>query len=290
MKSLLFVGCIALFLVSCQKEEVNTGSGNTAAQTMLNVSYGTNAAQKMDVYLPANRSTATTKVMVLIHGGGWNSGDKQDPLFIPFVDSIRNRLPGYAVFNINYRLSAKPLNLFPTQEMDVKQAVENIFSKRTEYGISDKFVMAGASAGAHLAMLYAYKYSSPVKAKAVVSYFGPSDLTQMYNNPVGGNILISLVLADAIGKTPTEDPTLYFNSSPINFISSSTAMPTILLHGGTDPLVSPQQSVAVQTKLTAAGIPNQYVFYPSGGHGDWDAPTYTDGFIKIQTFLAAQVQ
>jgi acetyl esterase/lipase len=280
MKSLLFVGCIALFLVSCQKEEVNTGSGNTAAQTMLNVSYGPNAAQKMDVYLPANRSTATTKVMVLIHGGGWNSGDKQDPLFIPFVDSIRNRLPGYAVFNINYRLSAKPLNLFPTQEMDVKQAVEYIFSKRTEYGISDKFVMAGASAGAHLAMLYAYKYSSPVKAKAVVSYFGPSDLTQMYNNPVGGNVLISLVLADAIGKTPTEDPALYFNSSPINFISSNTAMPTILLHGGTDPLVSPQQSVAVQTKL----------FYPSGGHGDWDAPTYTDGFIKIQTFLAAQVQ
>jgi acetyl esterase/lipase len=289
MKSVLLVGCFALFFASCRKEEANNGNNPASAQTILNVSYGTDAAQKMDVYLPANRSTSTTKVMVLIHGGGWNSGDKQDPLFIPFVDSIRNRLPGYAVFNINYRLSAKPLNLFPTQEMDVKQAVEFIFSKKTEYGISDKFVMAGASAGAHLAMLYAYKYNSPVKAKAVVSYFGPGDLAQMYNNPVGGNILISLVLADAIGKTPTEDPLLYFNSSPVNFISSSTAMPTILLHGGLDPLVSPQQSVAVQTKLTSAGIANQYAFYPSGGHGDWDGPTYTDGFSKIKAFLAAQV-
>ena len=206
------------------------------------------------------------------------------------MDTLKKRLPDYAIFNINYRLSANPSNLFPTQEQDVKAAVQFIYGKATEYKISDKYVLMGASAGAHLAMLQGYKYNAPIKAKAVVSFFGPSDLTDMYNNPVGGNPLYSIVLANAVGVTPAQDPALYTNSSPVNFISSSSAMPTILLHGGADPLVSPSQSVAVQTKLNTAGITNQYVYYPAGGHGDWDAVTYADAFDKIQLFLEANVQ
>lgn len=276
--------CIILF-AACSKDDT-TSTDN--ATTMLNVSYGADAAQKMDVYLPANRSTATTKVIILIHGGAWTSGDKTD--FASFVDTLKKRLPQYAIFNINYRLSSPPNNLFPTQEMDVKAATEYIYSKAGEYLISNKYVLMGASAGAHLAMLQAYKYNSPVKAKAVVSFFGPSDLTDMYNNPVGGNPLFSLALANTIGATPLQDPAIYNNSSPVNFINSSSAMPTILLHGGVDPLVNASQSVAVQNNLITAGINNQYVFYPSGGHGDWDAATYTDAFNKIQLFLEANVQ
>lgn len=283
--------CLFLFItigfISCSKENSNdNGATTVTAKTMLNVAYGSNAAQMMDVYLPANRNTSITKVMVLIHGGGWTTGDKNDPLFLPTVDTLKRRLPGYAIFNINYRLSATPNFLFPAQEMDVKAAVEFIFAKRNEYGISDQFVLAGASAGAHLAMLQAYKYISPVKAKAVVSLFGIGDLAQMYNNPVGGNVLISALLAQAVGKTPSQDPLIYSNSSPINFITSTAAMPTILLHGGIDPLVSPQQSVAVQNKLNAAGIINQYILYPNAGHGDWDNATYSDAYSKIQTFLS----
>ena len=224
----------------------------------------------------------------MIHGGGWTSGDKAD--FTAFVDTLKRRLPEYAIFNVNYRLSANPANLFPTQELDIKAVVEFIHSKAAEYNISNKYVLMGASAGAHLAMLQAYKYNTPMKAKAVVSFFGPSDLTDMYNNPVGSNPLFSLVLAGAVGVTPAQDPALYINSSPVSFINSSSAMPTILLHGGMDPLVSPSQSVAVQTKLNAAGMINQYVLYPAGGHGDWDAATYTDAFNKIQLFLETNVE
>ncbi len=277
-------------IISCSKEGNNGDADNpNLAKVSLNVAYGTNAAQVMDIYLPAGRSAATTKVMLLIHGGGWTGGDKNDPLFLPFVDSIKRRLPEYAVFNINYRLSANPFNLFPTQEMDIKAATEFVLSKRTEYSISDKFVVVGASAGAHLAMLQAYKYNSVVKPKAIVSFFGPSDLLDMYNNPVGGNTAISFVIGTTVGKTPAQDPLIYSSSSPVNFISSATAMPTILLHGGLDPLVNPLQSIAVKDKLVQAGIANQYVFYPAAGHGDWDGPTYTDAFNKIVAFLALHV-
>lgn len=288
--TILIATVFSFLLISCQKETPADGGNTTVtAKTILNAAYSSSAAQVMDIYLPANRSTLTTKVIVLIHGGGWTEGDKSDPLFAPFVDSLKKRLPDYAVFNINYRLSATPLFLFPTQELDVKAATEFIYAKRNEYGISDKFVMVGASAGAHLAMLQAYKNSSPVKAKAVISFFGPSDLLDMYNNPVNNNPFIPLGLAQAVGKTPAQDPVIYTNSSPVNFISSSSAMPTILLHGGLDPLVKPQQSLTVATKLTAAGIASQNVLYATAGHGDWNAATYTDAFNKIQAFLALHV-
>ena len=228
MKTLftLLVISSSLFFSGCSKENNDPIiDDNSVAKTILNVPYGTSAMQVMDVYLPANRSVGTTKVILLIHGGGWTGGDKNDPLFFPFVDSIKRRLPEYAVFNINYRLSAPPSNLFPAQELDIKAATEFIYAKRSEYGISDKFVFIGASAGAHLALLQAYKNNSPIKAKAVVSFFGPTDLLDMYNNPAGGNTLISLTLAQTIGKTPLQDPLIYTNSSPVNFITAASAMP-----------------------------------------------------------------
>lgn len=287
---ILMIIVFSSLFISCQKDNLDASSNTTAStKTILNKGYGSNASQVMDIYLPANRSTTSTKVMVLIHGGGWTTGDKNDPLFLPIVDTLKRRLPGYAIFNINYRLSASPDFLFPSQEMDVKAAVEFIYANRNEYGISDNFVMAGASAGAHLAMLQAYKYNSPVKAKAVISLFGIGDLLQMYNNPVGGNVLISALLAQAVGSTPLQDSLIYSSSSPINFISNSTAMPTILLHGGLDPLVAPQQSVALQNKLNTAGIINRYILYPTAGHGDWDNATYSNAYSNIQAFLSLHV-
>ena len=81
--ALLFV---SLFFNSCTKEK-NTGNSGSA-QTLFNVAYGSSSAQAMDIYLPANRNTGSTKVIVLIHGGGWISGDKNDPLFLPTVDKF----------------------------------------------------------------------------------------------------------------------------------------------------------------------------------------------------------
>ncbi|MEP7142852.1 MAG: alpha/beta hydrolase [Ferruginibacter sp.] len=274
-------------LFSCKKEVLTDTTGNTIiAKTLLNVSYGTNPLQAMDVYLPAGRNISTTKVMIMIHGGGWSSGDKSD--FASFVDTMQRRLPDYAIFNINYRLSASPYNLFPTQEMDVKASIEFIFNKSVDYQISDKYVLIGASAGGHLAMLQGYKYNVPVKPRAIISFYGPSDLTDMYNNPVGGNILISILIAQAIGKIPAQDPQLYTSSSPVSFITNLSP-PTILLHGGMDELVSANQSINVSNKLTAAGVNNQYVFYPSAGHGVWTNTLLFDAFNKIVSFLAANV-
>ena len=277
---------LSLGLASCGKENSN-GNGQTtiAAKTMLNVAYGGSAAQVMDLYLPANRTAAGTKVIFMIHGGAWSAGDKAD--FSAFVDTLKRRMPSYAIVNINYRLASGSNNIFPTQENDVKTAVDFIYSKRIEYNISDKFVMMGASAGGHLALLHSYKHLSPVKIKAVVDFFGPSDMVKMYNQPA--LIVPPAFISSLMGGTPSQQPLLYQQSSPVNFIDAQSGVPTIIFQGGLDLLVSPPQSEAVRNKLNQAGIINQYVFYPLGGHGDWDAATFADAFNKIQAFLTIHV-
>ena len=279
MRHSLFLLLIITIISSCKKDE---DAGQDMSVTMLNVSYGTNTQQKMDVYLPANRSSLDTKVMILIHGGGWNSGDKSD--FNAYVDSLKKREPSYAIFNINYRLANTP-DLFPAQELDVKAAIDFIYSKRQEYMVSDKFVLVGASAGGHLALLQGYKYSTPVKPKAIIDFFGPTELINMYNNPP--NPLVPLLLFSVTGHTPTTNNSLYTQSSPVNFISSQSPA-TMILHGGIDIVVSPSQSVLLDTKLFISGVIHQYVFYPTEGHG-WVGANLSDSFNKIQAFLAANV-
>ena len=286
LQYLLLITVTAVIISSCKKSSTDSGGTNPAtAQTISNLSYGADAAQKMDVFLPANRSTASTKSMIIIHGGAWSSGDKAD--LNAFIDTLKRRMPDYAIFNINYRLATGTANFFPTQENDVKAAIEFIYSKRSEYFISDKFVLNGQSAGGHLALLHAYKYTSPVKIKAVIDFFGPTDMVDLYNNP---GLVPAATIALIVGATPTSNATLYQQSSPVNFVTAQCS-PTIILQGGVDLLVNATtQSLALKNKLVTAGVVNQYVFYPTGGHGDWNAATFTDAFNNIQAFLAANVQ
>ncbi len=278
---------VSVFLFSCKKDDPQSQPFVLEAKTMLNVSYGNDPLQKMDVYLPTDRSTNNTKVIFLIHGGAWSSGDKTASN--PFVDTLKRRLPSYAIININYRLSNGVNNLFPIQEQDVSAAVNFIYNKRTEYIISDKFVLAGESAGGHLSLLHAYKNSTPVKIKAVVSFFGPTDLTSMYNNYIStSNTTLANGLAQVIGATPASNPSIYSASSPSNYLSG--AVPTIFFHGSNDPLVSPSQSNNIYQSLLSANISSSYTLYPGLGHGDdWTAATFDDAFNKITVFLNANV-
>jgi acetyl esterase/lipase len=248
-------------------------------QTIPNIPYGKHPQQKIDLYLPDKRDTSTTKLMVLIHGGAWANGDKAD--FAPYIAQLKKRLPDYAFANVNYRLYNEPDNAFPTQEKDVETAIEFLLKKSSEYGYSKKIVLLGASAGAHLALLHGYKH----QAEAIVSFFGPSDLEHLYNNP--GYPIIPSLLAKIAGGTPAENKAGYKASSPVNFVSRQSP-PTILLHGTADMLVPVAQSKLLAQKLDQAGVSNQLVTYPGAGHG-WKGDLLTDSFTKIISFLQSNV-
>ncbi len=276
-----FTICFVLVIsLSCSKKESNCCDPQPVI--MRNVSYGPDALQKMDVHLPTPRTVATTKVIVLIHGGAWNNGDKSD--FEAYVDTLKRREPSYAIFNINYRLVTSPTNIFPTQEQDVKAAIDFILVKSGEYQVSQKLVLIGASAGGHLALLYAYKNNSPVKA--IVDFFGPTELVSLHNNPP--NPLVPVLLQAALGGTPTSVPLLYQQSSPVNFVTAQSP-PTLVLQGGVDPVVPPTQSALLVAQLQAKGVAHQYVIYPTEGHS-WIGANLTDSFNKIAAFLTIYVQ
>lgn len=163
------------------------------------------------------------------------------------------------------------------------KAIGFVYNKRSEYHVSDKFVYLGASAGAHLALLAGFKYTSPVKPKAVVSFFAPTNLTDLYN----ANATTALILTQVTGTTPSVNPTIYQQSSPSSFVSASSP-PAMLLQGGADPLVPFSQAESFNALLTTAGVPYKYVFYPAEGHG-WEGATMDDSMTQIAAFLAAQV-
>ncbi len=286
---ILALAFASLTFISCQKDSGDGNQQPTAATALSqqNIAYGTDGMQKFDLYLPANRSTATTKSIILVHGGAWSQGDKSH--FASYIDSIKARLPEYAIFNVNYRLAnANGTNLFPVQELDVKAATEFIYNKRSEYFIADKFVMLGASAGGHLAMLQAFKNNSVVKPKAMVNFFGPSDMAALYTNPASGFAPPASVAALFGGATPTTDAAAYAASSPINYVTAQSA-PTIIFQGGVDPLVRPAQQTALKAKLDAAGVTNEYVLYPGEGHG-WLGANLSNSFERMQSFLQRYVQ
>jgi acetyl esterase/lipase len=100
---------ILLFFATCRKDETPLFQTAAKAETLLDVSYGSDPMQKMDVYLPINR-TSNTNVIIFIHGGSFIGGDKSE--FNSQAKYLAAR--GYAVLNVNYRLvNATGLNDIP---------------------------------------------------------------------------------------------------------------------------------------------------------------------------------
>jgi len=270
-------------LTSCHpNEQAVVQDKNLPAKTIYDVSYGNDTAQMMDIYLPANRSVSSTKSIVLIHGGGWNSGSKKD--FVAYIDSFKNRMPDYAIFNVNYRL-VNGGNLFPTQEQDIKAAIDFIVTNSTGYHVNkNKLVLLGVSAGGHLALLQGYKYNSP-KVAAIVDFFGPTDLMTMFQKP--WNPYVPFVLQMITGTTPKQNSALYKQSSPINYINPRSA-PTLILHGSNDKIVNVSQSKSLKDKLDRAGVKNELIIYPGKSHG-WYGETLSNSFDRIASFLQSNV-
>jgi acetyl esterase/lipase len=272
--------------VACKKENSEGPKEDlNAEKTQLDVSYGTDDKQKMDVYLPAGRDTVNTKLMVLIHGGAWMQGDKAD--FTANINDIKKLLPGYAFANINYRLynNLTGANKFPSQEEDVKAALSYLLGKKAEYHFSNKVVLLGASAGAHLALLQGYKNAGSITPKAIISYFGPTDLAYLYNNP--GLAYVPGVLAGIVGSTPALNAAAYASSSPINYVTPKSA-PTLLLQGDKDLLVPVAQANLLGEKLKAAGVTYELVVYPNEEHGFTPA-TMNASILKVISFLQTNV-
>jgi acetyl esterase/lipase len=272
----LFLILLASLLINCTKDQENieTPVVSLTALTLIDVSYGSNTQQKFDLYLPANRTKAKTKTLILVHGGGWIEGDKANMDYI--IPIVKQYLPEYAVANMNYRLATTGSFAFPKQIDDVNSVIGAL--KNGNYGISDDFGFIGVSAGAHLSMLYSYGYNPNIKM--VCSIVGPTNFID--ENYTSNPTMISL-FQNATGITYSPNNIFFKEISPL-FKASINAQPTILVYGNSDPLIPITQGQSMHNKLDQLGVYNEYHVY-NGGHGDWVINDQVDAYNKIVAFI-----
>jgi acetyl esterase/lipase len=284
---ILFVSCVKEPPVGGGGTGVGGGSNPLSQRIILDTAYGTDPNQKMDIYLPAGR-TAATKVVIYIHGGGWESGSKADPEYQQHKELIRQKWPDAAVATINYRLTSSPAVHYTQIMSDIGSAVSLMVNNKAGFVISDTLTMVGASAGAHLAMLYTYKYNTNNYVKAVADFFGPAKLSDWswYNsfNPWAGKFVKDILIK--FNGTPWDVP-LYDSNSPFS-VANTQSKPTIIFHGTLDVIVPLYQSQWMRAQLNTLGVPNEYYEYLDG-HGFNYANT-DEAMSKTVAFLKAHLR
>ena len=264
----LFVAFCCTVFFSCTKDPIVIDEGDKGPlleRIIQDTSYGTDPKQKMDIFLPAGR-TSSTKLVIFIHGGAWESGSKSDAEYVQIFNLIKLKWPQAAVANINYRLTSNPNVHYQEIMADVSSAVNFLVNNKSKFSTSDTICMMGASAGAHLAMLYTYKYNTGNYVKCVADFFGPAILNdwEWYNSY---NIWLGRPVKDLLipFNGATWDEPLYKSNSPYS-VATAQSKPTIIFHGTVDAIVPLYQSQWFKGQLNTLGVVNEYYEY-FDGHG-----------------------
>jgi len=223
---------------------------------------------KLDLAMP-KEGEGPFPAIVCLHGGGWVSGDRNQ--MQKTIEVLARR--GYVAISPDYRLA--PRHRFPAQIEDCKAAIRWLRANAESYHVDTRRIGAvGFSAGAHLACLLGVttkddglegeggnaEQSSAVQA--VVSFFGPTDLTQaVWDRDVQTKNLVPL-----LGGTPAEKADAYRKASPM-YYAGKDAPQFLFLHGTEDRVVPIKQAQDLAEKLRRAGGSARVVPVAGEGHG-----------------------
>lgn len=255
-------------------------------------------ALQLDLYLPADAAQrAPAAAVVLVHGGGWRSGERDN--LAPMAVRLAER--GIAAATVSYRLADEAK--YPAAIHDVKAAVRFVRANAAAYGIDpDRIAVAGGSAGGQIASLVGVTSgvtsgvasfdpdSGPGKAssavQAIINIDGLSDFTSE----------AARVNEDDPGKKPSaagfwfdgryaEKPALWREASPTFYVSAVT--PPILFIGSAQERFSVGREAMV-AKLGASGVASKVVLLPNTPHSFWlFDPWLTPTVDAMADFLAA---
>ncbi|MFT5367183.1 MAG: acetyl esterase/lipase/S-formylglutathione hydrolase FrmB [Candidatus Latescibacterota bacterium] len=237
------------------------------------VVYGTVGDRELvlDLYWHSDIEKAIPLV-IWVHGGAWRKGSK---------NNSQNVLPllskGYAVASVGYRLSGEAI--FPAQIQDCKAGVRWLRAHAGDYQLDgEKFGVWGSSAGGHLVALLGTAndvvewevgghLDVSSRVQAVCDWFGPTDFLRM--NDVKGNIdhdAANSPESQLVGVPIQEHPDLVGNANPISYVSEDDP-PFLIMHGGEDLTVIPNQSEFLNVALQEQGVSSTFVIVDDRAHG-----------------------
>jgi acetyl esterase/lipase len=257
------------------------------------IAYAPHADGLLDLLLPRDQD-APMPLVVWVHGGGWQSGSKNDR-----AQATRLVCRGFALASIDYRLSSTAI--FPAQIQDVKAAIRHLRANAAIYGVDPRRIgVFGSSAGGHLAALAGVAQdvaefedaslgngdvSSGVQA--VVDWYGPTRLSEMDEQllaqgcPAGSahhddpDSAESRLLGCTVGdpacaeRVRAADPSTY---------ADVTDPPHLILHGTADCVSPAAQSDIYAAALSTAGACVVHRSVSGAGHGGapWMSPEVQD--------------
>ena len=252
------------------------------AKTLRDVAYvaGGHERQKLDLYLPA--TGAKRPVLVWIHGGGWEGGNKNE---CPALGMVGR---GFVVASLNYRLSQHAI--FPAQIEDCKSAIRWLRAHAEEYGIDPAHVgVWGASAGGHLGALLGTtghtkqfdkgeNLDQSSRVQCVIDWFGPADFLRWGNTSIFTVTDPKSPIYKLFGGPLPENDALARAASPVTYVQKDAA-PILMIHGDKDSLVPVQQSEELHEALKQAGVDTTLDILPGSNHGG--AEFFAESKLKL---------
>ena len=240
-------GCSPAFLLNALVSD----EGYT---TRTGLAYGSGPRQRLDVYMPDGPHDAPRPIVVFFYGGSWKSGDRD---MYAFLGEALTSL-GYITVVPDYTLY--PEARFPEFVEDGAQAVAWVRERASDFGgDADRLIIAGHSAGAHIAMLLLLdeRYLDAVDVprsslRAGVGISGPyafNPLQYDSTRPVFSTV---------------DNPEV---TQPVSYVDGDIP-PLLLLHGADDTTVRPANSRALAEAARARGRDVRLEIYPETGHAE----------------------
>jgi acetyl esterase/lipase len=219
------------------------------------LAYGNDARQRLDLYVPntiaARGDGADAPVVVFFYGGRWQRGQRAHYAFVG--EALASR--GFVAAIADYRVY--PAVTFPAFVEDGAAAVAWMRSNARRYGgDASRIVVAGHSAGAHIAMLvaldreYLTAAGAPDAVAGAIGLSGPYDFLPLTSDRLR-----------AVFGTPDALP----RTQPIRFVRAD-APPLLLLHGADDTTVLPANAQRLAERVRSAGGRVDLKLYAGVGH------------------------
>lgn len=269
-----------------------SASFGQSAKDVRDVVYAQVADRKLllDIYFPQNN--AAPFLIVWIHGGAWHSGSKASPP-LSFVRS------GYALASIDYRLSGEAK--FPAPIHDIKAAIRYLRANAGKYGYhGDKIIIAGSSAGGHLAALTGITNSSKLlegnlgqftgtssSIQGIIDYYGPTNFTTILKQSTPHGVGVrGPAMALLLGNTVDNAMDLAKLASPALQVDAGDP-PLLIFHGDQDIQVPINQSHELVGAYKRANLKVHLEVVHGGGHSE--APYFDPQYQNIAEKFLAEV-
>jgi acetyl esterase/lipase len=245
----------------------------------------------LDLFRPASVGERKIPAVLLIHGGGWRSGDRS--MEVPMAQRLASE--GYVTAAVEYRLS--PEARFPAALCDAREALRWLRSRAGKYGIDTaRMAVMGGSSGGHLAAFLGTNVEGEecadagpaVRVRAVVDFDGPVDLTDPVESGKDGDPAAPSSAKQWLGHAYADRPDLWRKASPAFLVNSRTA--PILFVNSAQPRYRAGRDTMI-ARMKELGIDNEVREIPDSPHTFWILrPWNEQGFTYALSFLNRQMK